>query len=142
MKDRKVLVPLDDSQLSTQTVQRMIAHRECFRTSLTLLHVLDFSRISYRGFAQKTFEEIEEQARAEARQFISGQLEVFAKAGIQAEVLVKEGAALETICALADSGAYDLLVIGKKPESDLRNFLFGQVANFVIRQVKCPVMIV
>lgn len=142
MKQRKVLVPLDDSQLSAQTVQRLIALKESMADPLTLLHVMDFSRVSYRGFAQKTFAEIEAEAREGATQFIAAQQALFAAAGMQVETLVKEGYARETICEVADSGEFDLLVIGRQPDSDLRKLLFGQVANFVIRQVSCPIMIV
>ena len=56
--------------------------------------------------------------------------------------LIKEGHVRETLCESADSGEFDLLVIGKHVESDLRNLLFDQVANYVIHHVKCPVLIV
>ncbi len=142
MKDRKILVPLDASPLSSQTIKSLIAQKENLSFPVTLLHVLDRSRLSYRGFAEKTFAEIEEQALADARSFIAAQQAEFAAAGIEVETLVKEGHARETICELADSGEYDLLVIGKHVDSDLRNLLFGQVANHLVHQVKCPVLIV
>ena len=142
MKARKVLVPLDDSLISVQTVKRLIALKENITLPLTLLHILDLSTISYRGFAESTFSEIEERARKGAQKFIDAQKDLFTAAGIEAVTLLKEGHARETICELADSGEYDLLVIGKHVESQLRNLLFDQVANHVIHQVKCPVMIV
>jgi nucleotide-binding universal stress UspA family protein len=104
--------------------------------------VLDPNAISYRGFAEKDFRDIEAQAREEARQFLAGLQSRLAAAGIQAETLVEEGPVRETLCRLADSGSYDLLVVGKPEESELRNLLFGQVANHVIHHVHCPVLIV
>lgn len=142
MKDRKILVPLDGSPLSVQTVKGLIALKENITVPLTLLHILDLSLISYRGFAQTHFREIEEQARETARQFVADQQELFSAAGMKVETLVKEGHARETICELADGGEYDLLVIGRNPDSDLRNLFFGQVASFVVHEVKCPVLIV
>lgn len=142
MKDRKILVPLADSPISAQTVQGLIALKENITIPLTLLHVLDLSMLSYRGFSKVSFREIEERARESARQFLADQQKLFAAAGMKVEMLVKEGHARETICELADSGNYDLLVVGRNLESDLRNLLFEQVANFVIHQVKCPVLIV
>ncbi len=142
MKDRKVLVPLDDSPLSAETIKGLIALKDDFTLPLTLLHILDLSQLSYRGFAQTHFLEIEEQAREKARQFVAEKQAVFAEAGMLVETLVKEGHARETICALADSGDFDLLVIGRNPDSDLRNLLFDQVSNHVIHEVKCPVLIV
>ena len=142
MKDRKIFVPLDSSPISTQTIQQLIALKENINIPLTLLHVLDLSMISYRGFAESSFSEIEERAREEARDFIKRQQEEFAAAGMEVVTLIKEGHVRETLCESADSGEFDLLVIGKHVESDLRNLLFDQVANYVIHHVKCPVLIV
>ena len=142
MKNRKILVPLDESPLSALTVKRLIAQKEKFSIPLTLLHVFDPDLISYRGFGQTPYWEIEEKAREKARQFISEQQQIFAEAGIQVETLVKEGHVIETICELADSDDYDILAFSRNPDSDLRNLLFGQIANSVIHQVKCPVLFV
>jgi nucleotide-binding universal stress UspA family protein len=142
MKDLKILVPLDDSPLSKQTVKGLIALKETITVPLTLLHIFNPNLVSYRGFAETPYREIEERARESARQFIADQQAIFAAAGMQVVTLVKEGHARETICALADSGEYDLLVIGRNKGSEMRNLLFGQVANFVVHQVKCPVLII
>ena len=142
MKDRNVLVPLDDSPISHQTINNLIGLKENITLPLTLLHVLDFSRVSYRGFGKIPIDEIEEKARQAARQFLAGKQQLFADAGIRTETLMREGHARETICAIANSGDFDLLVIGKQVESELRNLLFDQVANYIVHKVKCPVMIV
>ena len=142
MKNRKILVPLDSSPISAKTVESLIALKENITIPLTLLYVLDLNTISYRGFAETTFNEIEERAREGARKFVAEQQELFAAAGMPVENIVKEGQPRETICALVDNGEYDLLVFGRNTESDLRNLLFDQVANHVIHHVKCPVLIV
>lgn len=141
MKERKILVPLDQSSISAQTVQNLLALKATIRFPLTLLHVLDPRRFSYEGFGSTPHQEIEERFREQGRQFIAEQQAQFAAAGMAVTTLVKEGFARDIICELADSGEYDLLVIGRKPDTDLRNLLFGQVANHVIHTVKCPVLI-
>ncbi len=141
MKDRKILVPLDESSISAQTVQGLIALKETITLPLTLLHILDPRRISYEGFGTTPREELEQRAVDAARQFLASQQAKFAAAGMPVTTLLKEGHAREVICELADSGEFDLLVIGRKPDTDLRNLLFGQVANHVIHTVKCPVLI-
>lgn len=142
MKERKILVPLDGSPLSDETIKGLIALKENITIPLTLLHVLDLNMISYRGFAEKSSGEIENHAREEAKQFVAEQQEFFAAAGMSVDAIVKEGRARETICELADSGEYDLLVIGRNPDSDLRNLLFDQDSTHIIHEVKCPVLIV
>ena len=141
MKDRKILVPLDESSISAKTVQGLLALKQTITLPLTLLHVLDPRRISYEGFGTTPREELEQRAVDGALKFIASQQALFAAAGMPVTTLLKEGYARDVICELADSGEFDLLVIGRKPDTDLRNLLFGQVANHVIHTVKCPVLI-
>jgi nucleotide-binding universal stress UspA family protein len=142
MKNRKILVPLDGSPLSSQTIRSLIALKENIPVPLSLLHVLDLSTISYQGFAEKTSEEIEERARNKARNLLAEQQKLFTAAGMQVETILKEGDVRETICAVADIGKFDLLVIGKHTDSELRNLLFDQISNYLVHHVKCPVLIV
>lgn len=142
MKDRKILVPLDGSPISAQTLKTLIDLKESIPCPLTLLHVLDLDVLSYRGFAETSFHEIEERARGEAQSFIAGLQDLFTAAGVQVEAIVREGHVRDTICKIADSGEYDLLVIGKHTDGELRNLLFDQVASYVVHHVKCPVLIV
>ena len=142
MKNRKILVPLDGSPISAQTIKRLVALKEYITIPLTLLHVLDLSTISYQGFAETPFREIEERTRESTRQLVAGLRKSFTDAGMEVETMVKEGNVRETICELADSGQYDLLVIGKNKDGELRSLLFDQVANYIVHHVKCPLLIV
>lgn len=49
MNDLKVLVPLDDSANAARTVEILIAKKDKFSFPITLLHVFDLERVSYRG---------------------------------------------------------------------------------------------
>lgn len=141
MKDRKILVPLDGSFISARTVQNLLALKDIITIPLTLLHVHDPRQVFYEGFGTTSFREIEQRARRDAETFINGQQALFTDTGMPVVTLLKEGSVRETICELADSGEFDLLVIGREPDTDLRNMLFGQVASHVIHTVKCPVLI-
>lgn len=142
MKDRKILVPLDASPTSAQTIKSLVSLKKDFTFPLTLLHVLDFDALACRGFTELTLAEAEENARVKATQFIASQQEALTAAGMATVTIIKTGAASETICELADSGDYDLLVIGRNPVLDARTPTFGPVANEIVYRVKCPVLIV
>lgn len=141
MKEQKLLVPLDGSSISSQTVKGLIALKAQIDTPLTLLHVLDLELLAVRGFPEVTLSAFSRRARSEAEELLAAQQQIFAAAGMPATTLLKEGSVRETICALADSGAYDLLVIGRNPVSELRDLLLGQVANYLVHHVSCPVLI-
>ena len=139
---QRVLVPLDSSPISIQTIKQLTAFKEKFTLPLTLLHVLDLGRLSTLGFPELSYRQFEERARGEARKFLEEQQALFAAAGIETETRLEEGPARETICTLADSEEFDLLVVGKTNDGDLRKLLFGQVANYIVHHTKCPVLIV
>jgi nucleotide-binding universal stress UspA family protein len=142
MKNMKILVPLDGSKNSGRTINTLITMKRHITCPLTLLHVLDHDRISYRGAPVINFAMVEERARQAAKQFIEEQKDIFVAAGMKAEVLFKEGPARKIICDVADSGEFDLLIIGRHTEGELKNLLFGQVSNYVIHNVKSPVMVI
>jgi len=142
MTNLKILVPLDHSQISDKTVTALIALKDRITRPLTLLHVLALNLLAGLGFPEATRAEFEKRVREEAAEFLAGQQELFTAAGMEAEILVKEGHARDLICQLADNGDYDLLTIGRNPVGEIRDLLFGQVANFVIHKVKCPVLII
>jgi nucleotide-binding universal stress UspA family protein len=141
VKNLRILVPLDGSKNSERTVQTLLKMLAGNTGTLTLLHVLDHDRISFRGVPSVNYDQVTERARIAARKFIEEQRERFAAAGVNARALLKEGPARKTICAEADSGDYDLMIIGRHTDGELKNLLFGQVSNYVIHNVKNPVMI-
>lgn len=141
MKEQKLLVPLDSSTISSQTVKGLLAMKGRIDTPLCLLHVLDLELLAVRGFPEASFDAFSQRARNEAEQFLATQQQLFAAEGVATTTLLKEGNVRETISLLADSGAYDLLVIGRNPVSELRDLLLGQVANFLVHHVHCPVLI-
>lgn len=142
MKDHRILVPLDGSPLSMKTISNLLSLKKHITVPLTLLHVLDFSLLASRGFPDLTFEQFKQRGREEARLFLAARKGQFAASGVAVETILKEGDVRETICTIADSGEFDLLVVGRQADSELRTLLFGQVANYLVHNVKCPVLII
>ena len=142
MENLKILVPLDGSANSNRTVQALIAMKGRMNWPLTLLHVFDSERISFRGFQELSFATVEDRARAVAKQFLEDMKDRFVAEGMHVETLFREGPVRKTICDLADSGEYDFMIIGRQTQGELWHLLFGQVSNYVLHKVKCPVMII
>lgn len=142
MSKLNILVPLDGSANSKRTIKKLFAMKNKLSCPLTLLHVFDTERVSFRGVQEMNYAMIEERARSVAKEFLEDQKAIFLAEGILVETLFVEGPVRKTLCELADSGAYDFLVIGRHTEGELWNLIFGQVSNYVIHRVKCPVIIV
>ncbi len=62
--------------------------------------------------------------------------------GIEAKLLHKVGAAGEIIAKTANSGKFDLLIMGSHGHGALGSLVLGSVATKVLAQCKVPVLIV
>jgi len=66
----------------------------------------------------------------------------FKKQGIEADFVGKVGHAPEVIAKMADSGDYDLLMMGSHGHSTLGNLVMGSVTTKVLASCKTPVLLV
>ena len=64
------------------------------------------------------------------------------KQGIEANCLSKVGSAHEVIAKTAQSGDFDLLIMGSHGHGNVLNLVVGSVANKVMAHCKTPVLLV
>ena len=62
--------------------------------------------------------------------------------GVQVEKILREGDAVNEIVAAAKAGNFNLIVVGHRGMSKLREFLLGGVSEGVSHKSLCPVLIV
>ena len=137
----KILVPIDNSDTSRQTVSTLIENKERLTLPVTLLHVVDTERLAYRMIPDFQVSMIREKANAAARQFLDEQGRAFAQAGIESEQRLEEGEPRSTIVHIANEEEYRLLIIGRHTMGEIRDVLFGSVANHIMHKVHCPVLL-
>ena len=63
-------------------------------------------------------------------------------AGITAQGELMHGAPSDVICTAAESGEYDLVVMGARGLSYIKGIFIGSVTETVIKVSPCPVLIV
>ena len=61
--------------------------------------------------------------------------------GVTVETLLKEGHTVQEILKTARDGEFDLIVMGARGISKIREILLGSVSDGVIRNAPCPVLI-
>ncbi|MEY2892284.1 MAG: hypothetical protein RJA98_2192 [Pseudomonadota bacterium] len=66
----------------------------------------------------------------------------FKRQGIAAEFVSKTGSAPEVIAKLAESGGFDLLMMGSHGHGSLTNLVMGSVATKVMAHCKTPVLLI
>jgi nucleotide-binding universal stress UspA family protein len=114
---------------------------------LTLLHVRRKQERAYRVYRWTEVEvplsEEEKRRICEAEERIFGQTEkILADVGLVADTEVAEGSPAEEICAYAERGGYDLIVMGARTGGKIRDLLGKSVSRQVLQGVRCPVLIV
>ena len=60
----KILVPVNDSEAAERTIEAIIANKQRFPVTLTLLHVVDINKLAYRMIPDFQVEMIQEKAMA------------------------------------------------------------------------------
>lgn len=138
----KILVPVDGSQTATRTLERIIEQQARFPHLLTLLHVVDVERLAYRMIPDFQMEMIRDNARKAGAELLENRARILEAAGFQVERRLEVGAPRELIVRTANEDGFQLVVIGRRESTgEIRDVLFGSVANFVLHKVKCPVLL-
>ncbi|MDW7649819.1 MAG: universal stress protein [Bacillota bacterium] len=78
---------------------------------------------------------------AYAEEKLSAQIEAVRDLGMQAKVVVRTGPAAQEINALAETEGMDLVLIGAKGESWIREFFLGSTARDLIRISHTPILV-
>ncbi len=137
----KILVPLNASASAEKTVRALVAQREQFSAALTLIHVIDPSQWAYKNIPQLQQEMIRDNALKSGEHLLKKHFDVLASAGIAAETRIELGSPRQMVCAIANDEGFDLVILGRRGTGEIRDVLFGSVANYALHNVDCPVLL-
>ena len=146
---KRILVPLDGSEHADHALKAaMLIAKEFNGKEINLFHVYSVTAwpIGMPGISEPTatfpYDQLIEGAR-KAGSTILTDAENKAKAeGIQVKKLLKEGHVVEEILRTAREGEFDLIVMGARGISRIKEILLGSVTDGVIRHAPCPVLVV
>lgn len=138
----KILAPVDGSKASLKAIKHacnMLASAPQFSVTLMSVHddiALKHARSIVGSKAVDGYlQELSDKDLASARKLLD-------KAGVKHEVLIRSGHIAQEIVTQADEGEFDLIVMGNKGRSALRDLLIGSVAQRVLALAKTPVLLV
>jgi len=151
---KKILVPLDGSEHSLRALEIAIQIAKRFDGKITLINVYSVNvqpifmpeptTLTTPGVPILTpadFSKVVEAARKIAGSILTdGEKRVEAE-GVKVEKLLKEGHTVEEILKTARERKFDLIVIGARGVSKIREMLLGSVSDGVIRNAPCPVLV-
>jgi nucleotide-binding universal stress UspA family protein len=138
----KILLAVDGSEYTKKMLAYLSTHEELFGVhhSYTLLTVSP--QLPPRARSAVGKEIVEVYHREEAEKVLSPVSKFLARHGIEPKTLSKVGHAGEIISKAADSGPFDLLVMGSHGHGTLGNLVMGSVATQVLANCKVPLLLV
>lgn len=154
---KKILVALDRSEMRHQIFDQALTLAKATQANLLLLHVLSPEEDSspyipmssnldyYPGLSGQSFEIYQKQwdnfknEGVQMLQFFSAQANT---GGIPTEFTQNFGNPGRIICQLATTWGADLIVMGHRGNTGLKELFLGSVSNYVVHHTPCSVHIV
>lgn len=145
----KIMVTLDGSAFAAQALPHAQALAERFDADLLLFQVvpaLEQSRMEFLALdlagVHETSERVRERALEQALNSLQAQADPLRAQGIRVQPVVVEGAPAETIIDYASENNVDLIVMSTHGRSGVERWVYGSVADKVLRGAFCPVLLV
>jgi len=139
----KILVAVDGSKSSLKAVKYAAKLALGLRTKdrITLISVHDDHALRHaKQFVGKT--EIADYLRAVSDEDLDAARKHLAKVGVLYDAIIKQGHVAEEIIQTANSGKFDMVVVGSKGRSGLVDLLLGSVTQKIVTAAKTPVVVV
>jgi nucleotide-binding universal stress UspA family protein len=143
MQIRRVLVPIDGSDLSLKAADAAAELARRFDARITLLTAVDPPETVMAHMDETVMEEVRRGVQQAVEQMVDEAAARLRQQQLEVEARVVWGTPPSAIVAEADAG-YDLIVMGSRGMGLApwdRHFL-GSVAERVLRRARCPVLIV
>lgn len=142
---KKILVPLDGSELAEKVLPHAVAFAKDSRAEVTLLTVVQLSL----GFTAAKLEAVPEAAaerkaalRAEAVTYLEKIQRDLKEQGIPARTVALDGDVAAQIIAYAEQEGIDLVAMATHGRSGLDRFVMGSIAEKVVRHTTKPILLI
>ena len=151
---RKIMVPLDGSELAECVLPHVEAFIKGFNISdVLLVRVLEPVKPDVRVYdnifneefirqAQKIWSDVEQQGKTEARNYLTKVSEGLRQKGttVNAEVLI--GDVAKKLADYTESNDIDLIIMATHGHSGIKRWIMGSVAERLLRSADMPVFMV
>lgn len=138
---KRIVVAVDGSEGANKAAQFAGRLARDTGAALTLVHVYDMPSVAAMGLRH-----VSEGELARIREGLSrGSFEAARKAigeGVSVDTVLEMGHPAEEICTVAARTGADLVVVGTRGMSEMKNLVLGSVSERVVRLAPVPVTVV
>lgn len=143
---QKIMVPLDGSELAETVLPRVESlSTSCHPGGIILVRVVEPIRLPATpgvGIGPESMQQIQNNQEMEARQYLAGIQERLGKSNIPAQAQVLFGSAAEALAVYAAENHVNLIVMATHGRSGVSRWVWGSVADRLLRSACAPVMVV
>lgn len=140
----EILVPLDGSELAEAALPHARRLAKAFEARVTLISIVEsvtmFTQPSMMG-AVPALTNLDEEMES-VRKYLEKIADQLKLEGIDVLKIVREGDAAAQICDYAKESRADLVVMSTHGRSGLQRWVYGSVADRVLRSAEVPVLLV
>jgi nucleotide-binding universal stress UspA family protein len=150
---QKILVSVDGSDHSLKALEEAAQIAKMSSGKITLINVYSVQPMmipeptasGYTGmpvFTGADLARITEAAQKSGNRILQDGEQRISASGVQVEKMLVEGHAVQEIVRAANEGSFDLIVIGARGISHVREMLLGSVTDGVIHLAHCAVLVI
>ena len=136
---KNILVPVDGSKFMEKYINYACDITKLMEAKMMMIHVVTLPAVVEPGFPidPRPFEQVGTKILENAKKIAEDK-------GLEPETILETsfGNAAQKILKVAEEKKIDLVIIGSRGHSLLRNLLVGSVCDTVIRNAPCPVLVV
>ncbi len=139
---KNILIPVDDQEQSYAAVRIAGAMASCDKAGVTLIHVRKPSMEVVTDIVTEDRLFVLARQEREGRMFARCK-DILSQFGVEPKIkLIESDHAASEIIRECGSGAYDVIVMGHRGRKALKQLMLGSVANGVLMEAACPVILV
>lgn len=140
---RKILVPLDGSLLAEMALEPGKLLAEALQAELHLLRVTTSAHQMLETSSMKdVFDDIEDKEDQEAQDYLRSKCADISDGHVFCEVTFTIGTVAETILDYAADKGVDMIIMSSHGRTGLQRWVYGSVAEKVLRSACCATMVI
>lgn len=146
---QKILVPLDGSEHSLKALEEAAQLAKISSGKITLLNVYSVQPLIMPGTAEgmpiltgAEVSRLAEAAQKSGAKILQDGEQTLRATGVPVEKMVVEGHTVHEIVRVANEGNFDLIVIGARGISHVKEMFLGSVTDGVIHHAHCAVLVI
>ncbi len=139
----RILVPIDGSEHSERALETATEIAEKFKGKITLIHVVPrLAQFPMTTHSTELFTPALKELGKTGSELLAKAKRKVEKKNVKVETLFKGGHVVEQILKACKEGEFDLMVMGARGISSVKELILGSVSHGVLKHASIPVLVI